>query len=117
LKISVLNRIHKISEKSCLVFIFALMIFAITSLNPITAFADTTEWNSEILVGILESENIENGINVKVSTISNNGLKIEWSEPNLTENLLVTGYQILRKTLDNKHTERLTQTLETDTQH
>ena len=79
------------------------MIFTITSLNPNTVFADTTEWNSEILVGILESENTENGINVKVSTISNNGLKIEWSEPNLTENLLVTGYQILRKTLDNNY--------------
>lgn len=64
------------------------------------AYGIVTEWNSNISVGIMDSPQFENGIEIKIETISVDGLKIEWNNPPLSNDLIITGYEISRKSLD-----------------
>lgn len=100
-----------------MVLVLALTIFGITNFGANNAFAATTEWNSDISVGIIDSEYPENEINLKVTTYSNNGLSLVWDEPNLSDNLVVVGYQILRKTLDSDYITIVDNTPSTETSY
>jgi len=64
------------------------------------AFAGTTQWKSDIMIGIMEPEYSESNLELQITTYSNDGLKIEWNTPYMPRNEILVGYEILRKTLD-----------------
>jgi len=71
--------------------------------NTNNAFAETLEWKSEFLAGILPTEPSQFDINLQVSTFSNNELKLDWSKPDVSNNIVVVGYEIMRKTIDTEY--------------
>ncbi len=91
------------------------MIYGVIEGYPQDVFAITTEWKSDIQVGFLEPKNSEYDTNLKISTISNNELKLEWQEPILLDNLDVVGYKIFRKTINSDYITIIENTKSTET--
>jgi hypothetical protein len=86
------------TSKLLIILAFALTISSFLEIELPNAFATTTEWISEISVGILETEPTALGIDLQIITHSNDGLKLEWNAPQISDNQILTGYEILRKT-------------------
>ena len=95
--------------------LLSLMIYGVIEGYPQDVFAITTEWKSDIQVGFLEPKNSEYDTNLKISTISNHELKLEWQEPTLLDNLDVVGYKIFRKTINSDYVVILENTKSTET--
>lgn len=96
------NKLHIIrnitTSKLIIILAFTIAAPSFLEIDFPEAFATTTEWKSEISVGILETQHSEFGIDFQVITHSNNGLKLEWSQPQISDNQILTGYEIFRKT-------------------
>jgi hypothetical protein len=96
------NKLHIIRKifTSKLIIILALMIgfSSFLEINLPEAFATTSEWKSEISVGILDMEPSAFGIDLQIITFSNDGLKLQWNTPEISDDQILTGYQIFRKT-------------------
>ncbi len=86
-----------------LAIIITIMSIGILIANVNNAFAETIEWKSDITAGILPTEPSEFDINLLISTYSNNELKLEWNEPSVSNNQVVVGYKIMRKTIDTEY--------------
>ena len=86
-----------------LAIIITIVSIGILIANVNNAFAETIEWKSDIAAGILPTEPSEFDINLIVSTYSNNELKLEWNEPSVSNNQVVVGYKIMRKTIDTEY--------------
>jgi len=97
--------------------IVSIVCAGILIANANNAFAETLEWKSEFLAGILPTEPSEFDINLKVSTFSNNELKLDWDEPDVSNNLVVVGYEIMRKTIDTEYNILVENTYSTETSY
>ncbi len=97
--------------------LFLIGIFTIGLLGMNNAYAETLEWKSKFLAGILPTEPSEFDINLKVSTFSNNELKLDWNEPNVSNNLVTVGYKIMRKTIDAEYNILVENTYSTETSY
>jgi len=100
-----------------LAIIVTIVCTGILIANANNAFAETLEWKSEFLAGILPTEPSEFDINLKVSTFSNNELKLDWNEPNVSNNLVVVGYKIMRKTINTEYNILVENTYSTETSY
>jgi len=100
-----------------LAIIVAIVCTGILIGNANNAFAETTEWKSEFLAGILPTELSEFDINLQVSTFSNNELKLDWNESDVSNNLVVVGYKIMRKTIDTEYNILVENTYSTETSY
>ncbi len=100
-----------------LAIIVTIVCTGILIANANNAFAETLEWKSEFLAGILPTEPSEFDINLKVSTHSKNALKLDWDEPNVSNNLVVVGYKIMRKTIDTEYNILVENTYSTETSY
>jgi len=92
-----------LKARAHLAIIVAIVCTGILIANANNAFAETSEWKSEFLAGILPTEPSEFDINLQVSTFSNNELKLDWNESDVSNNLVVVGYKIMRKTIDTEY--------------
>jgi len=97
--------------------LFLIGIFTIGLLGMNNAYAETLEWKSKFLAGILPTEPSEFDINLQVSTFSNNELKLDWNEPNVSNNLVTVGYKIMRKTIDTEYNILVENTYSTETSY
>jgi len=100
-----------------LAIIVTIVGFSILITNANDAFAETLEWESEFQAGILPTEPTEFDINLKVSTHSKNALQLDWNEPNVSNNLVVVGYKIMRKTIDTEYNILVENTYSTETSY
>jgi len=100
-----------------LAIIVTIVCIGILIANANNAFAETVEWKSEFLAGILPTEPSEFDINLKVSTHSKNALQLDWNEPNVSNNLVVVGYKIMRKTIDTEYNILVENTYSTETSY
>ena len=100
-----------------LAIIVTIVCTGILIANANNAFAETLEWKSEFLAGILPTEPSEFDINLKVSTHSNNALQLDWNEPNVSNNLVVVGYKIMRKTIDTEYNILVENSYSTETSY
>ncbi len=78
--------------------IFLVSGIALFGIGYSSAYADTAEWQSNFGVGILNTE--DSLIPLKVSTLSEDSLKIQWQLPETKNHEIVTGYEIFRKDLN-----------------
>ena len=106
-----------LKARAHLAIIVTIVGIGILIANANNAFAETLEWKSEFLAGILPTEPSEFDINLKVSTHSKNALQLDWNEPNVSNNLVVVGYKIMRKTIDTEYNILVENTYSTETSY
>ncbi len=106
-----------LKARAHLAIIVAIVCTGILIANANNAFAETSEWKSEFLAGILPTEPSEFDINLQVSTFSNNELKLDWNESDVSNNLVVVGYKIMRKTIDTEYDILVENTHSTETSY
>jgi len=106
-----------LKTRAHLAIIVTIVCTGILIANANNAFAETLEWKSEFLAGILPTEPSEFDVNLKVSTFSNNELKLDWNEPDVSNNLVAVGYKILRKTIDAEYNILVENTYSTETSY
>ncbi len=85
------------------IFILTIIGIGLIGFSINFASAETQGWYSDFKAGILPVDLSEFNIDLQIQTYTKDALKLQWSEPELAENQIVSGYNLMRKTLKTEY--------------
>ncbi|MCH6559465.1 hypothetical protein IH799_03800 [candidate division KSB1 bacterium] len=77
------------------IFILTIIGIGLIGFSINFASAETLGWYSDITAGILPVEPSEFNIDLQIQTYTKDALKLQWNEPELAKNQIVSGYNLM----------------------